>query len=71
MRSGCLTSADSAIPFSLFNPQSRIQSCQMLDLGKCPLSVSPKLFLFFSNRHDGKKDLILVNLLVFLHRKVR
>lgn len=51
MRSGCLTFADSTIPFSLFNPQSRIQSRQMLDLGKRLLRVSPKLFLFFSNSH--------------------
>lgn len=51
MRSGCLTFADSTIPFSLFNPQSRIQSHQMLDLGKRLLRVSPKLFLFFSNSH--------------------
>lgn len=55
MRPGCLTSADSTIPFSLFNPQSRIKSHLMLDLGKRPLSVSPKLFLLFSNRHGEKK----------------
>lgn len=46
MRSGCLTFADSTVPFSLFNPQSRIQSRQMLDLGKRLLRVSPKLFCF-------------------------